>query len=55
MTDKFDSELRVRSKFASHIVPGNESEANSPLESSNTGAAPPSDAGAASPHPEVRA
>lgn len=50
MTDKFDSELRVRSKFALHVVPGNDSEA-----SSNTGAAAPSDAGAASPHPEVRA
>lgn len=55
MTDKFDSELRVRSKFVSHVVPGNDSEANSPLENSNTGAATPSDAGAASPHEEVTA
>jgi hypothetical protein len=54
MTDKLDSESRVRSKFVSHVVPGDDSEANPPLESSNTGAAAPSDAGAASPPQEVR-
>ncbi len=49
MTGKSDSELRVRSKFVSHVVSGDDSEANSFPESSNTGAADPSDAGAALP------
>jgi hypothetical protein len=54
MTVKLDSELRVRSKFVSHVVSGDDSEANSFLESSTTGAADPSDVGAASPPGEVR-